>query len=66
MFAPDVTTTIAAADLKHVTVGEFGNDYEVIFDYYSKAPEGQVVVTVCKMADVKLRNANAVRIASIA
>lgn len=66
LFAPTVATTIAAADMKHITVGEFGNEYEVIFDYYTKAPEGQVVVTVCKLADVKLRNAGAVRKASIA
>ena len=52
---------IVAADLKHITVGEFGDEYEVIFDYYSKAPEGQVVVTVAKIASVKVRNANAVR-----
>ncbi|RCW38668.1 hypothetical protein [Marinilabilia salmonicolor] len=58
-------TDIAAADLKHVTVGEFGEEYEVIFDYYSKAPEGQVVVTVAKIADVKVRNANAVKKATI-
>lgn len=48
--------TIVAADLKHVTVGEFGDEYEIIFDNYSKAPEGQVVVTVCKLAGVVLRN----------
>lgn len=65
LFAPAVATTIAAADLKHVTVGEFGSDYEVIFDYTSKAPEGQVVVTVVKEADVVLRNANAAKKASI-
>lgn len=56
--------SVIAADLKHVTVGEFGNTVEVIFDTYTKAPEGQVVVTVCKMADVKLRNAKAARTAS--
>lgn len=59
-------TTIIAADLKHIVVGEFGNSVEVIFDYFSKAPEGQVVVTVCKEAGVVLRNANAVKKAAIA
>jgi len=59
-------TTIVAADLKHVTVGEFGSEYEITFDPYSKAPEGQVVVTVCKMAGVVLRNALAAKKAVIA
>ena len=58
--------TIAAVDLKHVTVAEFGNDIEVIFDQYSKAPEGQVVVTVCKLADVALRNTLAAKKAAVA
>lgn len=53
-------TAIVAADLQHITVGEFGDEYEVIFDYTSKAPEGQVVITVVKVANVVLRNANAV------
>lgn len=66
LFAPSTATNIVAADLKHVTVGEFGTDYEVIFDYTSKAPEGQVVITVVKLADVKLRNAAAARFANIA
>lgn len=66
LFAPEVATTIIAADLKHVTVGEFGNEYEVIFDYTSKAPEGQVVVTVVKLAGVVLRNTLAAKKASIA
>ena len=57
--------TIVAADLKHITVGEFGDEQEVIFDQYTTAPEGQVVVTVAKIADVKLRNANAVKKAAI-
>nr|WP_319571426.1 hypothetical protein [uncultured Draconibacterium sp.] len=65
LFAPATATNILAADLKHVTVGEFGNDYEVILDYTSKAPEGQVVITVVKLADVKLRNAAAARFANI-
>lgn len=59
-------TTIAAADMKHITVGEFGDEYEVIFDNYSKAPEGQVVVTVCKLAGVVLRNTAAAKKATIA
>lgn len=53
-------TAVVAADLQHITVGEFGDEYEVIFDYTSKAPEGQVVITVVKVANVVLRNANAV------
>lgn len=53
-------TAVVAADLQHITVGEFGDEYEVIFDYTSKAPEGQVVITVVKEANVVLRNANAV------
>ena len=59
-------TAIIAADLKHITVGEFGDEYEVIFDYYSKAPEGQVVITVVKVANVKVRNANAIKKATVA
>jgi len=59
-------STIVAADLKHITVGEFGSEYEVIFDNFSKAPEGQVVVTVCKTAGVVLRNTAAVKKALIA
>lgn len=53
-------TAVVAADLQHITVGEFGDEYEVILDYTSKAPEGQVVITVVKVANVVLRNANAV------
>lgn len=58
--------TVVAADLKHVTVGEFGDEYEVIFDNFSKAPEGQVVVTVCKIAGVVLRNTAAAKKALVA
>jgi hypothetical protein len=59
-------STIVAADLKHITVGEFGAEYEVIFDNFSKAAEGQVIVTVCKIAGVVLRNTAAVKKALIA
>jgi hypothetical protein len=58
--------TIVAADLKHVAVGEFGSDVEVIFDTYTKAPEGSVVITVCKLGDVKLVNALAAKKALVA
>lgn len=53
-------TSIAVADLANITIGEFGDQYEVIFDNFSKAPEGQVVITVCKLAGVVLRNTMAV------
>lgn len=52
-------TTIVASALNHITVGEWGNQYEVIFDQYTKAGEGQVVVTVAKIANVVSRNASA-------
>lgn len=66
LFAPGVSNTIIAADLEHVVVGEFGNEYEIIFDIYSKAPQGQVQVTVVKQAGVVLRNTLAVKKAAIA
>jgi len=56
LFAPTAANTIVAADLKHVTVGEFNGDYEILYDYTSKAPEGQVIITVVKEAGVVLRN----------
>ena len=59
-------SSISVVELKHITVGEFGSTYEIIFDNFSKAPEGQVVVTVVREAGVVLRNANAVRKATIA
>ena len=59
-------TAIATAALKHVTVGEFGESLEIVYDQFTKAGEGQVVITVTKMADVKLRNASAVKKATIA
>lgn len=59
-------STIAVADLAHVTIGEFGESYEVIIDQLSKAPEGQVKITVVKVANVVLRNASAVKKATVA
>jgi len=59
-------STVVAADLSHVTLGEFGNEYEIQLDYTSKFAEGQVVVTVAKEAGVVVRNSAAVRKATIA
>jgi len=59
-------TSILAVDLAHVTVGEFGSEYEINFDYNTKFGEGQVVITVCKEAGVVLRNALAAYKAVIA
>lgn len=65
LFAPATANSVVIADLSHVTVGEFGADYEIIFDNFSKAPQGQVVITVCKLAGVVLRNTLAAKKAVI-
>ena len=61
LFTGSTANTIICADLEGVTIGEFGSEYEVIFDIYSKAPQGQVVITVVKLAGVVLRNALSAR-----
>lgn len=50
-------TSDIAADLSFVTVAEFGNSVEI--SYLPIPSLGQVEITVCKLANVVLRNANA-------
>lgn len=50
---------IICADLSHVTLGEWGSNYEV--DFLPIPSKGQVEVTVSKLANVVLRNANAAK-----
>ena len=66
LFYSDMFTgsTIAAADLKYVVVGEFGAEYEV--ETLKLPSSGQIELTVTKIASVKLRCANAAKKAVIA